>query len=152
MSEQVLRQLIVSDMTLAMKGQKKVAVKALRLIYADCKNQEIALKAPLSNAQVITILKKHIKQYKESIVQYEQAGSLTLLQEQKDRLALVQSYLPQALSEKELKQIIEESVAEVQAHSLKSMGLVMKSVGAKVCGRADNRLVAQLVKERLQNL
>ena len=152
MSVVSLKDQITADMKSAMKSREVSRLGALKLISADCKNQEIMFKKPLTDEQTVRILKKHIKQYEESIAQYEQAGRGEAVIEQKARLKHVRSYLPKELSLDELKILIEDSTARLKPDSIKQMGLVIKDVQKRSLGRADNRLLAQLVRERLQAL
>ena len=147
-----LRERLLTDMKSAMKAKDMSALGALKLAYAECRNREIELKTELDDAQMISVLKKQIKQYEESLEQYEKAGRAEQAQEQKNRRDLIRSYLPKALSEEELKAIITTAVEELKPAGLKDMGRVIKSAKARAKGRADGRLLAQLVKERLQDI
>ena len=133
-----------------MKNKEASTLQALKLVYADCKNKEIELKAILDDAQIISLLKKQVKQYEESIEQYEKAGRLDGAQEQKQRLELIKSYLPKALSKEELKSLVDKTIEDLKATSMKEMGSVIKAVQSRAAGSADNRLLAELVRERLQ--
>lgn len=147
-----LRDRILADMKAAMKNKETSALQALKLVYADCKNKEIELKATLDDAQMISLLKKQVKQYKESIEQYEKGGRLDGACEQKQRLELIKSYLPKALSKEELKSLVDKTIEDLKATSMKEMGSVIKAVQSRTAGSADNRLLAELVRERLQVL
>ena len=145
-----LRDRIVADMKSAMKNKETFALQALKLVYADCKNKEIELKTTLDNAQMISILKKQVKQYEESIEQYEKGGRPEGAHEQKERMELIKSYLPKALSKEELKSLVDKTIEDLKATSMKEMGSVIKAVQSRAAGSADNRLLAELVRERLQ--
>ena len=103
MAERALKDQIIADMKSAMKSKDNLKLQVLRLVYAEIKNQEIDQKAPVNNLQVVSILKKQIKQYKESIAQYEQVNRSDGLQDQKEKMQVVQSYLPKPLSAQELR-------------------------------------------------
>ncbi len=145
-----LKDRIVADMKWAMKSKQASTLQALKLVYAECRNKEIELKTDLDNVQMVSILKKQVKQYEESIEQYERAGRLNSAQEQAGRLKLIKSYLPKALSAEELKVLVGEVIADLKATSIKEMGLVIKTVQSRTEGSADNRQLVALVKERLQ--
>ena len=145
-----LRDRILADMKSAMKNKKTSDLQALKLIYAECKNKEIELKTALDDIQMVVLLKKQVKQYEESIEQYEKGGRLDGALEQKGRLSLIKSYLPKELSEEELKILVVEIIADLKVTSIKEMGLVIKAVQTRTGGSADNRRLAALVKERLQ--
>ena len=142
----------MADMKLAMKNKQSAALQALKLVYAECKNREIELKTSLDDMQVVALLKKQVKQYEESIEQYETGGRADRVQEQKNRLALIKSYLPKSLSDKELKDIIEETINTLEVASAKDIGSVIKTVQSRTAGSVDNRRLAELVKERLKNI
>ena len=147
-----LKDRIMVDMKSAMKNKKKSALQALKLVCAECKNKEIELKTDLDDTQVVALLKKQVKQYEESIEQYEEAGRADRVQEQKERLALIKSYLPRGLSDEELKPLIEEAIATLRVTSIKHMGSVIKDVQSRTAGSVDNRRLAELVKERLKTI
>ena len=149
-SSSTLRDRIMADMKSAMKNKNALALQALKLVYAECRNKEIEIKVDLDDAQMVSLLKKQIKQYEESIVQYEKSGRLEGMQEQKKRRDLIKSYLPKPLSEQELKQLIEKTISDLNATSMKQMGAVIKAVQSSSGGSVDNRLLVELVKERLQ--
>ena len=149
-SSSTLRDRIMADMKSAMKNKDALALQALKLVYAECRNKEIEIKADLDDAQLVSLLKKQIKQYEESMAQYEKSGRMEGVQEQKKRRDLIQSYLPKPLSEQELKQLIEKTISDLDVTSMKQMGTVIKSVQSSSGGSVDNRLLVELVKERLQ--
>ena len=149
-SSSVLRDRIMADMKSAMKNKDALALQALKLVYAECRNKEIEIKADLDDAQLVSLLKKQIKQYEESMAQYEKSGRLEGMQEQKKRRDLIKSYLPKPLSEEELKKLIEKTISDLDVTSMKQMGTVIKAVQSSSGGSVDNRLLVELVKERLQ--
>ena len=152
MAERALKDQIIADMKSAMKSKDNLKLQVLRLVYAEIKNQEIDQKAPVNNLQVVSILKKQIKQYKESIAQYEQVNRSDGLQDQKEKMQVVQSYLPKPLSAQELRAIVDKVISELQVSSIKQMGVVIKEVQSQTTGSADNHQLVALVKERLQNI
>ncbi len=145
-----LKDRILTDMKSAMKEKSPSKLMALKLVYAECRNKEIEQKADLEESHVMVILKKQIKQYEESLKLYEKAGREGDAQEQRNRLEIIKSYLPKALSEEELKSLIEETITSLKAVSMKDMGRVIKTAQSRAGGSVDNRRLAELVKERLQ--
>ena len=103
----------------------------------------------LPDPDVIVVIKKQIKQRQESIEQYQKGNRQDLADKEIAELAILKSYLPQEMSEAELNKIIQDVIKETQASSIKDMGKVMKAVGEKTAGRADNKVVSELVKKVL---
>ncbi|MDE0119562.1 MAG: GatB/YqeY domain-containing protein [Bdellovibrionales bacterium] len=145
-----LRDRILADMRSAMKSKKNAELQALKLVYAECKNKEIELKTVLDDRQMISLLKKQVKQYEESIEQYKKGDHQEGVLEQKKRRDFIKSYLPKEISERELEALVIETIAELKVTSIKEMGTVMKVMQARTAGSADNRRLAALIKERLQ--
>ena len=145
-----LKDRILTDMKSAMKEKSTSKLMALKLVYAECRNKEIEQKADLEDLHITAILQKQIKQYEESLKLYEKAGRGGDAQEQKNRLEIIKSYLPKALSEEELKSLVEETITSLKAVSMKDMGQVIKTARSRAGGLVDSRRLAELVKERLQ--
>ena len=105
----------------------------------------------VEDAQAIEILSKEVKQRREAMIEFEKGNRQDLVDENKAEIKILLEYLPQQLSEEEIKKIIVESATEVGANSIKDMGKVMSLVRPKIVGRADGKLVSALVKEYLTN-
>lgn len=105
----------------------------------------------LEDEEVITILAKEVKQRRESMVEFEKGNRQDLVEQCKTEIEILLKYLPQQLGEEEIKQIVKESAEEVGANSIKDMGKVMSVVRPKIVGRADGKLVSQIIKEYLNN-
>lgn len=144
-----LRDRLLADMKTAMKNRQSLKLQALRLAWSDIKNREIEQKKTLSPDQILSVLQKQVKQYKEAAAQYEQAGRAEGAKEQKTKWQMVQSYLPKSVSEGELKSLIEQAINQLQASSAKQVGQVIKEVRGQARGTVDGALLARLVKERL---
>ncbi len=142
---------IDSDLKVAMKSSEKIRVSTLRMVKASLKNLEIE-KGELSDDDVIGVLSTQAKQRRESISEFEKGGRQDLVDLERAELAVILGYLPEQLSEEELTGIIQETIRETGASSLKDMGRLMKSLMTQVKGRADGWLVSQKVKELLGNL
>lgn len=105
----------------------------------------------LEDDEVISILAKEVKQRRESMLEFEKGNRQDLVDQCKAEIEILLKYLPQQLGEEEIKQIVKESAEEVGANSIKDMGKVMSAVKPKVLGKADGKLVSQIVKEYLNN-
>jgi uncharacterized protein YqeY len=149
----MLDEKISQDYIQAMKSQDKLRSSTLSFLRAQIKNVKIDKKLEkVEDVEVISVIKKQIKQRQDSIEQYTNGGRKDLADKEVAELNILKEYLPQELSEDELKKIIAEAVKENQATSIKDMGKVMKTVGAKVAGNADNRVVSDLVKQALSSV
>lgn len=134
-----------------MKDRDQDKVSALRLMTAAIKNREIdARPAAITEQDIIGVLKKLVKQRKDSIEQFGQAGRTDLVDKEQAELNIIEVYLPSQMDEGQIKQAVEACIAELGATSIKDMGKVMQAVTAKTQGSADNKIVSQIVKSLLQ--
>ncbi|MEX2458617.1 MAG: GatB/YqeY domain-containing protein [Actinomycetota bacterium] len=133
----------------AMKAGEKVRVGALRLLSASVKNREVELGHELSAEEFTEIAVREAKRRKESIEAYEGAGRTELVERERAELAVLEPYLPEALSEDELGSIIEAAVASTGASGPGDLGAVMKAVMVQTRGRADGKAVSEAVRARL---
>jgi len=148
----MLVETINGDYIKAMKDKDSLRSSTLSFLRAQLKNSMIEKKVQeLEDNEVIIIIKKQIKQRQDSIEQFEKGDRLELAEKEKKELLILKSYLPEEMPESELKTIVVAAIQEVGASSMKEMGQVMKIVQEKVAGRADNKLVSQLVKNQLTN-
>ncbi len=132
-----LKTRIQEDMKAAMRGGDKARLAAIRLIMAAIKQREVDERIELDDTQVTAVLDKMVKQRRESIEQYEKAGRTDLVDKEKAELEVIQTYLPEPLSEDEINTLIDEAIAETGASSIKDMGKVMGLLKPKLAGRAD---------------
>lgn len=144
-----LKQQIQEDMKTALKGGEKQRLAAIRLIIAGIKQREIDERIELTDTDAIALLDKMAKQRRESISQYQEAGRQELVDQEQFELDLIQSYLPQPLSEDEITKLIAEAVSSTGASSMKDMGKVMEILKPKLQGRADMSAVSARIKEQL---
>ncbi len=145
-----LRDQILADIKTAMKDRNEIALNALRFLNSSIKNREIELRPnPLTDAEVINVLKKSVKQRAESIEQFEKAGRTDLSDKEKAEMAILEKYLPKSLSRDQIEKVVTEVIAALQATSVKQMGAVIKEVAAKTAGAADNKTVSEIVKAKL---
>lgn len=149
----MLSKTINADYIQAMKNKDAERVSTLSFLRAQIKNVMIDKKSEeLDDVDVITIIKKQIKQRQDSITQYRNGGREDLAGKEQRELEILKVYLPEEMSEEQLDPIVKETIAEVGATGMKDMGMVMKAINPKVAGRADNKLVSDLVRKNLGSL
>lgn len=143
---------LTADMKQAMKDREagKLRLSVIRMVRASIKNTEINQKKDLDDDEVLGILAKEVKMRQDSLVEFKKAARQDLIEQAEQEIAILKKYLPQALSDEELKAIVAEVVAAVGASSRKDMGKVMPAVMAKTRGRADGKRVNALVMEALR--
>jgi hypothetical protein len=144
-----LRDRVHEDVKAAMKAREAERLGTLRLLTAAMKQREVDERITLDDAGVIGVIEKMLKQRRDSVAQYEQAGRQDLADAEKREMAVLQAYLPQQLSEAEISAVVAEAVAASGAAAPADMGKVMAIVKPKVAGRADMGRVSALVKARL---
>jgi uncharacterized protein YqeY len=145
----VLKQQITDAMKAAMKAGDKARLGVIRLMLAAIKQREVDERIELDDAQVLAVLDKMVKQRRDSIQQYSNAGRGELAEQEAAEIAVIQEFLPEELSESEIAGIIEAAIAEIGAASMRDMGKVMAIVKPKIQGRADVGTVSGLVKQKL---
>ena len=147
----MLEKQISSDYIKAMKERDSLKSTTLNFLRAQLKNIIIEKKLQeLEDVDVIIVIKKQIKQRQDSIEQFRNYGRPELAEKEETEAAILKSYLPEELSEDEIKKIVDEAISETEATSMKDMGKVMKVVAAKAQGRADNKVVSSLVNQLLR--
>ena len=144
-----LKQQITDDMKAAMKAGEKERLGVIRLILAALKQREVDERIVLDDAQVIAILEKMLKQRRDSIEQYGAANREDLAAVERAEVEVIQAYLPAALSDAEIDDIINAAIKSSGASSAKDMGKVVGLVRPQVIGRADLGKVSGLIKARL---
>ena len=140
---------LVEEMKQAMKSNDKLRLSTIRMIRSALKNKEIELKKKLEDEEVIKVIQVMVRKGEESVEQFQTGGRVDLVEKEKKEIEILKSFLPQPLSQEELLKIIDQSIQETQASSPKDIGKVMKSIMPKIGGKADGKLINQLVKERL---
>ena len=133
----------------SMKKGEKEATTTLRMFSAEIKKEEIEKKAELTNEETISIVQKMIKQRKDSFSQFEQAGREELAEKEAREISILEQFLPEQLSEEEILQEVNQTIAESGAESMQDMGKVMGLLKNKLSGKADMGLVSIKVKESL---
>jgi uncharacterized protein YqeY len=145
-----LSNILSEDVKAALKSGDKTRVSVLRMVNAAIKNREIEKRSVLTDDDVSGILRSYVKRARESIEQFSQAGRTDLAEKEEQELAVIQSYLPEELTEDETRIIISETITGTEASGPKDMGKVMKAVIARTKGQVDGKLAIKLVKEMLE--
>ncbi|HXF44771.1 MAG TPA: GatB/YqeY domain-containing protein [Burkholderiaceae bacterium] len=143
-----LKERITEDMKAAMRAKDAVRLGAIRFLQAAIKQKEVDERIVADDAAIVAIVEKLIKQRKDSIAQFEQAGRTDLVEKERAELALLQGYLPQQASEAEIAAAVDAAIAAVGGGP-QAMGKVMAALKAQLAGRADMAKVSALVKARL---
>ena len=136
-------------MKTALKAGDKRRLGAVRLILAAVKQKEVDERKELTDPEVLAVLEKMLKQRRDSISQYEQAGRTDLAEQEAYEVGVIQGYMPAALGDAEIAALIEEAIAATGAKAMADMGKVMAIVKPKIQGRADMGAVSARVKQRL---
>ncbi len=145
-----LRGKILNDIKEAMKAKDSKKLEVLRFVNAEIKNKEIALRPKqVLEDDIMQVLKKYLKQRKEAAKQFATAGRQDLVDKEAYEASIITAYLPEILTQEQLKPIVDEIVKSTGASSIKDMGTVMKGVLAKVGAQADGKMVSMLVKDVL---
>jgi len=144
-----LKQQISDDMKAAMRAKETARLGAIRLLLAALKQREVDERIELTDADVIAIIEKMLKQRRDSIAQYEAAGRQELADVEKFEIGVLQTYMPQALSDEEIATAVAEAIAATAAAGPQDMGKVMGLLKPKLAGRADMGKVSGLIKARL---
>lgn len=138
------------DLKVSLKASDSLKVSVLRMAKAALKYRQIDKGGELSEEEIISVLSSLSKQRKESIELFSKGGREDLAEKERQELAILQSYLPEQVPEKELDRIIAEAIKESSAAGIKDMGKVMKLVMPRLKGSADGKLINQKVKELLE--
>ncbi len=145
----MLKERITQEMKAAMKGGDKRRLGVIRLILAALKQVEVDERIELDDSRIIAILDKMVKQRRDSVNQYRQAGREELAEQEEYEIGVIQEFMPQPLSEAEIDALIDEAIAATGAGSMKEMGKVMGQLKPKLQGRADMGAVSAKVKQKL---
>ncbi len=144
-----LKAQISEDMKSAMRAKETERLGTIRLLQAAIKQREVDERIELTDADVIGVIEKMLKQRRDSIAAYEKANRDDLASVEKAEVAILQVYLPKQLTEDEVKALLEKAVADTGASSMKDMGKVMGVIKPLVAGKADMGKISGLIKARL---
>lgn len=148
-----LKDRLVEDMKVAMKAKEegKVRLSVIRMARAAIKNAEIDKQVEFNDDQVIEVLAREVKMRRDSIEEFTKANRPDTVKALEEEISVLMEYLPQQLSEGEIRQLAQETITEVGAQGPKDLGKVMGKITPKTKGRADGKLVNQIVRELLGN-
>ena len=146
-----LKEKLQADLTDAIRSRNEVVSGTVRMLLAAITNEEVAGKAAkvLTDAEIITVLSREAKKRREAVEAYTQAKRDDLAAKEKAEAVVIANYLPEQLSEDEIKKLIADAIAETDAKGPAGMGLVMKVLQPKIAGKADGGVVSGLVKAAL---
>ncbi|SVC25435.1 uncharacterized protein METZ01_LOCUS278289 [marine metagenome] len=144
-----LKKRITDDMKSAMKAKDKQALKAVRMILGAIKQKEVDDRIELDDAQVMAVIQKMVKQRKDSISQFSDAGRSDLVEVEEAELVIINSYMPEQLSDEEVKAAVVRTITDCGADSMKDMGKLMGVLKGQLDGKADMGLVSRLIKDKL---
>ena len=145
----MLRTELTEKLKAAMKAQDKIRLEALRYVLALVKNAEIDKHAELTDEELVKLVASEVKKRKEAIELYQKGDRPELAKKEKEEMEILQKYLPEQLSEEEIKKLVKAAIAKTGAKEQKDMGKVMAELVSKVKGKADGSLVSKIVKESL---
>lgn len=140
---------ITKDLTEAMKAKDTFRTSVLRMLKSTLKNEEINKKSPLTDDEVLAIIKKQVKTRKDSMNEYASYNRMDLADSLQKEIDILNEYLPEELSDEELEKIVKETITKVKAESIKQMGMVIKTISSEYGARCDMAKVSKLVKEKL---
>jgi uncharacterized protein YqeY len=132
-----------------LKAQDKSALKAIRMILGAIKQKEIDERIDLDDTQVMAVIQKMVKQRKDSISQFSDAGRTDLVEVEEAELSIINNYMPKQLSEAEIEAAVVKAISDSGADSMKDMGKLMGILKGQLDGQADMGLVSQLIKSKL---
>jgi uncharacterized protein YqeY len=146
-----LKERITEDMKAALRAKETARLSTVRLLLAAIKQREVDERIELTDADVVAVIDKMLKQRRDSITQYEAGGRQDLADVEKFEVQVLTAYMPQAFSQAEIEAAIADAIAEAGAESAQDMGKVMAALKPKLSGRADMAKVSALVKSRLSS-
>lgn len=144
-----LKENLLQDMKEAMKNKETIRKNTIQLVRGGVLQIEKDKQVELDDEGVLEVISKELKKRRDSLPDFEKSGRMDLVDDLNKEIEILLAYLPEQLSEDEIKNIVEETINEVGATTMKDMGKVMGAVTPKVKGRADNKIVSSLVKELL---
>lgn len=146
----MIEERIESELKAAMKNKDEIRISCLRMLKAEMHNLFIQKREKLKDEDIIRVIQKQARQHNDSIEQFTKGNRDDLVTKEKKELAILESFLPQAISQEELERIAKEVISSLGAPTPNDMGRVMKEVMAKVKGRADGKVISQVVSGLLR--
>jgi len=139
------------DLTAAMKADDKVRVSTLRMLLAALHNEEIELRRELRDEDAARIIRRLVRQHRESIKEFHRGGREDLVQKEEQELEILEEYLPPMMEEEEIEKYVNEAIAEVGASEPRDLGRVMAVLMPRLSGKADGATVNRIVREKLSS-
>lgn len=146
----MLKERLMQDFKDAMKEKNELKKNTVMMVRAAVLQIEKDTQKEVLDDQILEIIAKEVKKRKESLADYEKSGREDLIKQINDEIAILKEYLPEELSTEEIRKIVEESIKETGAETIKDMGKVMQAAKTKAAGRADNKVINDIVKEFLK--
>jgi len=147
-----LKKKIISDLKDSMKAGDQITRGVLRMLNSDIKNAEIEKGGEAGDNEVIEIIKRSVKRRKDSIEQFAKGGRADLVSKEKEELAVLEKYMPEQMSEEEIRKIVKRIILESGAPDASGFGKVMGAVMKEAGGNADGSVVSGIVKEELEKI
>ena len=144
-----LKARVINDMKSAMKAKDKDALKAVRMILGAIKQKEVDDRIELDDTQVLAVIQKMVKQRKDSISQFKDAGRTDLVEVEEAELVIINNYMPAQLSEAEIATAVDKAIADTGASSMQDMGKLMGVLKGQLGGKADMGTVSALIRSKL---
>jgi hypothetical protein len=144
-----MKKQLIEDMKKYMKEKNKLALNTVKMVNAEIKNQEIDKQKDLTDEEIIAVIEKQIKNRRDSVEQYKNAGRDDLAEQESQEIKILEKYLPEQLSEEEIEKIVDEVIEQVGAKDKRDFGKVMGKIMPKVKGKADGNIVKKLVQKKL---
>lgn len=151
-TELSLDEIIFNDMKKALKNKEKLRLSTLRMIRAAMKNAEIFKREKLTENEIIAIISSNLKKVEESLDIFVKGQRPDLADRAKKEIGIIKEYLPEQLSEEEIRKIVKETITKSNFKSLKDIGPAMREIMPQLTGKADGKLVNNIVRELLDNL
>ncbi len=145
-----LKAKLTEDTKAALKAGDKLRLSTLRMVLSEIKNAEIAKREELDDEELAAVMAREARKRREAIAEFEKGGREDLVEKETRELSILQAYLPEQMSEEEIRDVVSETIAELGATSASDMGRVMGIIMPRVKGKADGKLVNKLVREMLQ--
>jgi len=149
-TDSTLKVQITEDMKAAMRAKDMARLGTIRMLLAAMKQKEVDERVVLTNADILVILNKMIKQRRESATQFRDAGRLELAEKEEQEIVQLTEYLPEQLSDNELDKMIQDAIELAAAKTVKEMSAVMAIIKPKAQGRTDMAKVSEKIKEKLR--
>jgi len=144
-----LEERLEDEMKSALRSRDKLRLSVVRMARAAVKNKEIEERKKLDDGAIVKVISGLVKKGEESLIHFQKANRLDLIEKQEEELKILRSFLPQQLSRDEILTLVDEAIKETNALDMKDLGKVMRSLMPKIAGRADGKVIHQVVKEKL---